>query len=316
MSKYIIYGLYIVLAVVIFFTIYNIIKQIQMKKVVDNIMESSEEKTLKRTLYYEQLHEEYGVIDKIKFKRKIDILLIRSGLKDKFKFLNADIFIIISILFSSIVSVIAMLFLKRLAISIGVGVIAFLVLQLIIYILTNINYEKVDNQIIIFLNLLENFSSTNDDIVSIFQQASEYLTYPLNKYCNEFVAESKSTGNTRLAFTNLADKIENEKLRDVITNLEISSRNDANYSEIISKSKDVIQGYFSSKENKKSIKRDGQFNICLSVAMGLVIIVLMQDLIPNLWNDLTNTAMGNWIIIYWIATIVACFYNFIALQKN
>ena len=50
MNEYIIYGLYIVLAMVIFFTIYNIIKQIRMKKVVDNIIESSEEKTLKRSL--------------------------------------------------------------------------------------------------------------------------------------------------------------------------------------------------------------------------------------------------------------------------
>ena len=315
-TTYISYGLYTLLVIVLFFTIYSILKDIKPKRMIDNVVNKSELKTKERTTYYEQLYEEQGVTDKIGFKRKLDIYLIRSGIKERFRFINADIFLLTSVLISLGAILLVLPFIRHLGLLIAVGIITFLVLQFVVYFLANITYEKIDSQVIVFLNLLENFASSTDDIISIFQQSSEYLTYPLNKYCKEFVTESRTTGNTKSAFSNFEDKIENEKLKDIIRNLEISSRNDANYSEILSKSKDVIKGYFETKESKKAIKRSGQMDICMSAIMGVVVISVMQNLIPDLKYQLINTTIGNIIILYWIIVSIVCVASFVTLQKN
>lgn len=314
--KYILYVLSILLVLLIFFTLYNIIKQIKVKKIVNYIVDKSESNTNERNIYYEELYEEHGSIEKVKFKRKIDIYLIRSGVKEKFKFINADIFILIATSISLIAALFTIVFIRNIIIAIAIGIITFLILQLGIYLLVNITYERIDNQIIVFLNLLENFAVTTDDIVSIFQQTSEYVNYPLNKYCQEFVTESRMTGNIRVAFSNLEDKFENERLKDIIRNFEISSRNDANYNEILNKSKEVIKGYFETKESKRAIKRSGQLDICISFIMGIVVIGVMQNLIPNLSYQLINTTTGNMILLYWMVVIIICFFSFVTLQKN
>lgn len=310
------YLIYLILISSLFFTIYNLITKTKLKKIIKFIVEKSTINEKERSIEYEKLYEEFGILEKVNLKRKIDIYLIRSGLKEKFPFINADIFILISILVSVVTFIITMLITRVFIISVGIALIMFLLFMLYIYILNGITYEKIDNQLILFLNLLENFSTTTDDIVSIFQESSQYLSYPLNKYCEEFVTESKMTGNVRIAFSNFEDKIENERLKDIIRNIEISSRNDANYKEVLGKSKDVIKGYFESKESKRSIKRSGQMDICISAIMGLVVILVMNNLIPNLKYDLINTTIGNIILTYWMFVIVICVSNFIVLQKN
>lgn len=306
----------VILVLMIFRLIYILIKKISLKRTIKNILSKSEVNSNSRKQEYELLVEEYGSLDKLKFKHRLDMYLIRSGLKEKFTFLNAEIYLLITFVIGAIGFGLSQITIKSIPISCGIAMLMGLSLYLILYILTSITYEKIDNQIMVFLNILDNFATSTDDIVSIFQQTSPYVRYPLNKYCDEFVAESRTTGNIKTAFNNLEDKIENQKLKDIIKNLEISSRNDANYKQILDKSKEIMKGYFENKEKTKSTKKTGQLEICMCLAMGLVIIFMMKGMIPNLLTNLFITTTGNMIVTYWVVVIVICLWNLISLQKN
>ena len=153
------YLIYLILISSLFFTIYNLITKTKLKKIIKFIVEKSTINEKERSIEYEKLYEEFGILEKVNLKRKIDIYLIRSGLKEKFLFINADIFILISILVSVVTFIITMLITRVFIISVGIALIMFLLFMLYIYILNGITYEKIDNQLILFLNLLENFST-------------------------------------------------------------------------------------------------------------------------------------------------------------
>lgn len=306
----------IILLLMIFRLIYSLIKNLRVKNSITKILNRSEINSNNRKREYEILVEEYGALEKLKFKHSIDIYLVRSGLKEKFTFLNAEIYFLITFILVGVGFIISQICIKNIVISIGISILIGLSSYLILYILTGITYEKIDNQIMIFLNILDNFATSTDDIVSIFQQTSSYVKYPLNKYCDEFVAESRTTGNIKIAFNNLENKIENTKLKDIIKNLEISSRNDANYKQILDKSKDIMKGYFENKEVTKSMKRTGQLEIVICLVMGLIIVFMMKGMIPNLLSNLFNSPIGNMIIAYWLVVVIVCLWSFISLQKN
>ena len=42
-----------------------------------------------------------------------------------------------------------------------------------------------------FLNLVENFSKSEDDIVNILDRANEYMTNPLKDIINDFVMDAR-----------------------------------------------------------------------------------------------------------------------------
>ena len=306
----------LILILILFKLIYNFIRKVNIRNSAIKILKKSEINSNNRKQKYEILVEESGALEKLELKHRIDIYLIRSGLKEKFTFLNAEIYFLLTFIVQAIGFVVSQIFIRKIAISICISIFMGLFPFLVLYILTSITYEKIDNQIMVFLNILDNFATSTDDIVSIFQQTSEYVRYPLDRYCDEFVAESKTTGDTKTAFNNLENKIENTKLKDIIKNLEISSENDANYKQILEKSKEIMKGYFENKEKVKSTKKTGQLEIIICLAMGLIIVFMMKSMIPSLLTNLFTTQVGNMILTYWLIVIIICLWNFIALQKN
>ena len=316
MLTYLEKSILLILILIIFKLIYNFIRKVNIRNSVIKILNKSEINSNNRKQEYEILVEESGALEKLELKHRIDIYLIRSGLKEKFTFLNAEIYFLLTFIVQAIGFVVSQIFIRKIAISICISIFMGLFPFLVLYILTSITYEKIDNQIMVFLNILDNFATSTDDIVSIFQQTSEYVRYPLDRYCDEFVAESKTTGDTKTAFNNLENKIENTKLKDIIKNLEISSENDANYKQILEKSKEIMKGYFENKEKIKSTKRTGQLEIIICLAMGLIIVFMMKSMIPSLLTNLFTKQGGNMILIYWLIVIIICLWNFIALQKN
>lgn len=313
------YLILVILMISITFTIINILKSInirKIKKLISDTVDRAEESTKKRTTEYERLFEDEGLIDKVKFKRNLDIYLIRSGLKEKYTFLNADLFLLISIVITIIVFLLSMIITKNLLLSIVFTSTPCLTLQLTLYILASKSYESVDNDINAFINALETFSMTHSDIVTIISESTQFINNPLKQYCNEFISTARTTGNTELAFAELESKLENEKLKDLLKSLEIASENNANYSEIINEHKKSIMAYFETKESKKAKKKTGQIEITTCVILGLMIIYLLRSLIPNLEYAIFHTPIGNLILAYWVVVFIIWFLYFIKLQKN
>ncbi|WP_223917941.1 hypothetical protein, partial [Enterococcus faecium] len=120
---YILIGIVFVLLFILF---NNIIKMIKFKKLIYYFHSKSLENEEKRTFYYEKIYREQGSTEKITLKRKLDVYLIRSGLKKKYKNINAETIIFLSILMSIIIVTLSLMITKNILISIPLGTLPFI----------------------------------------------------------------------------------------------------------------------------------------------------------------------------------------------
>ena len=76
--------------------------------------------------------------------------------------------------------------------------------------------KQIDEQTVSFLNLIDNFSKTDEDIINIFDKANQYIKEPLNGIINQFVMDARLKGNVGESFERLIKKLNGTKLSDVI----------------------------------------------------------------------------------------------------
>lgn len=295
----------ITLFTLIYFT-FNILKEQNiLKKILDSLDNKYQERKARRKDF--RLKE--GNTEKINLIQRLDLLIERSNLRNKIP-LNSEVYIVGTL----IIAILGFFTSKKISevwiFNLIVFICVLLSSYLIIYIYSNAIYEKVDNNLILFINVLQNFSSTTEDIVTIFEKTIPYIKEPLKTYVQEFVNDAKINGNLKIAFESFQDKIENERFKNIIKNIEISSRHEANYDEVLIESRSILKGYFKHKEKKKAIKKNGNFEIGICLSMSFYMVRMITGILPNLLFDLQNSIMGNCIILYCVFVMLISILKF------
>ena len=131
----------------------------------------------------------------------------------------------------------------------------------------------------------------------------------------KFVRESRH-GKIKLAFQNLADKIENVKFQQLIKNLEIASRHEANYKEVVSESRIILKGYFKNKEKRKELIRNGRIELVMMLLISTLVLKMVTDITPNLANDIFTTTEGAIFVLIGIILIGACIWLFLRIDRG
>ncbi len=310
----------VLLLIVLTYLTYNSIKYIQQSKSIEKSvikMFSATEHSYKARKEVEEARRlEDGNQEKKSFIYKLDLMIERSGLRKKIPFLNTEVYIGLTIVIASLgfilVSSITGIWLLGAVVIMATVIGAYA----IIYILSGIAYEKVDETILPFVNILENYSGTNDDIVSILGKTYPYLENPLREHIEEFYDEVNSSGDVTRAFRNLEVKIENERFKEIIRNLEICSRHEANYQEIIKDTRVTLMDYLEAKQKRKAIIKQGRIEILMSIGLCSVMISMFTGFVPNLFNILINSPVGNAILLYCIIVLGICLWNIISFDKK
>ena len=281
------------------------------KKVIDNFEESYDKRCSKSDK--QKLVE--GNIEETNILRSLDIMINRSGIREKYSFFTTEVFITLTIMI-----VISTYFLSKFinnywGFNLLISMFAGLACYFSIYYLSGISYEKIDSQITNFINYLENFATTNVDIVTIIEKTAFYMEDPLKSYLEKFVTESRQ-GKIKLAFQNLADKIENVKFQQLIKNLEIASRHEANYKEVVSESRIILKGYFKNKEKRKELIRNGRIELAMMLLISTLVLKMVTDITPNLANDIFTTTEGAIFVVIGIVLIGACIWLFLRIDRG
>lgn len=303
--------LFLALFCVIYFTFLHF----REKKILNKALMITEKRYLNRKEISEKVFLEKGNIDDPTFFEKIDMLIERSGIRSYVSFFNTELLLLSMIIFSIVGFFVSKAIYDFWVINLGVAVLVGLICYIALYIASGITFEKVDDGLLLFINHLENFSSTTDDIVTLFEKTLPYVKEPLKRYVEEFVNEAKS-GDLKLAFRNFEKKVENKRFKSILNNLEIASRHEANYKDILGESRVILKGYFESKQRNKSIVQNGRAEILLVLLMSAVMIGVMGGITPNLLFDLQNTLAGNFIILYCVIIFIFIIWQFIAFDKE
>ena len=219
-----------------------------------------------------------------------------SGLKNKFPELNASNFILTIILLCGITGLIVFIITKAAIISLGaaaiMGILVFVYMQVSI----NRNYINTENEIVKFINMLDNVSSSENTIGEMLHRTAPYLKDPLRSMTEECYSEIKTDGNVPLALKHMADKANHKKLKQILNSLKSCATHNENYSEVIEDNRESIRAYIMFKKEERNIIKNALFETVILAIAGVVMVYMVGTMVDNAINIVFHTLPGQIIL--------------------
>ena len=313
-SEFLVYSMYVYLFALLFYIVYSAMNYFKyysrMQKTIQSVYNRMSEQEKLRAQTERRQRDIHGAGGKHDWLAKIDEELAYSGIKEKLKWITTEVYIIIVILTVAIVATIVSV-LVGYAYGLLSAALTFMLFKLVISLMANARDKRTESIMLQFMNIVDNFSRTSDDLISILEKASKYIDEPLSSQIYDAVVEARNTGDTLQALQDLQDKVKNKHFKVLIRNLEISSRFETNYSDIIEDCRDIFHDYIKSEKEKRSLRVNGILEIGTMLLCGLFCIYIIGDITEqgNIVVVLMNGgAIGQGILIFiCCAVILACY---------
>ena len=150
----------------------------------------------------------------------------------------------------------------------------------------NARMDKTEGELLTLINAVDGYAGTSDDIISILENAARMLD----------------------ADSPLRMNIEHPFFKTFVRNLEISSRNNANYKAIVAESRGLLKSYIDNSAKLKNIYSNGRMNIMILLAACVMSVFIVSDmLIGTSIKDLIVLISSNVIGQILIGAIIAVF---------
>ena len=246
---------------------------------------------------------------KTSLTRKLEAMLLYSGLKVKLPFLTPENWILLQLLFAAIVILVSGIVGISLWTS-GLIIVLFILFQYIgVNALMAANYKVVDENLLKFLDFLGNYSITSGEVTSILYQISGYLDEPLRSVLEECYFEAQTLGDTNAALLGMVKKIQHQKFGEVIRNIEITMRYSADFTILVSQSRRSVREYMRMRQERKSLAKEAWINMMILGAMTLVIFMTVENLVGV---SMKTVLFGTWVgrgSLLGIGAILLLFYR-------
>lgn len=313
-SQWFVYSMYIYLLFILVYIVYSTMNYFKyhsrMQKTLQALYVQMSDQEKARAEAERQQRDIHGEGVKTDWLGRLDEELAYSGIKEKFSWLTTELYVIIVMLTATLVMtvivVIAGLWQGLMAACLVVS--AF---KLIITLISNARERKIETQLLQFMNIIDNFSKTSDDLVEILEKASRYIDDPLGGQIYDAVQEARNTGDSMMALQDLQNNVKNKHFKILIRNLETSSRFENNYSDIIEDCRNIFHDYIRAQKEKRSLRMNGVMEILIMVAVGILSVVMVGQMTEegNVIKILLNNGTAG-IVLFWvlIGGIVASLY--------
>lgn len=226
------------------------------------------------------------------FWYKLEQELNYSGLKRRFPYLTAELWIVLNIIAASFVGVCLLVTYEWKTMFIGLGILWGLE-YFYLYFCKMRAFHSVNVNLIKFLDFLGNYSITSGELTSIFAQISKYVDEPLRTVLEECSYEAQTTGDASLALLSMAEKIEHPKFKELVRNMEISVRYCADFSLLVKNSRRMMREYLRLGEERRSLMREALINMVLLAGMSVFTLVVVNGLLEtSIWVILWDTIPG------------------------
>lgn len=273
------------------------------KRIADRAKENSE----RRRAEEERLQREFGNREKKNIFYRMDEALIRVGIRRKVPWLTVEYAIVIMAVFMSMIFYIIHMLSNSFII--GIGAVAVLVMAVLIAVrvIIAVKQKKVEDNILQFANLLGNYSRTSDDIVSIFGRIYVYLDEPLRTAVADCYSQTMMTGDFKEACARMDVTIGNRYFSDMLMNLEVCSRHEANYEEVIAGNKQLIRNYLSERDVRNEMGNQARGEIIILLLLGLLVFVMLNSMTKGILTEsLLHTQTGNAILALLFLLVTYC----------
>lgn len=287
-----------------FLTFYRIGRLKGLQKLYQRTKSGMEDATRKRLLQSRQnlslLQKEEG------FWLALERQLCYSGMRRRFPFLSAELFVLLTVMTGMACFLVGMLLGGFLGGLLGLGLV--LAAEVFVIMLGKASEtHAVNENLMKMLDFLGNYSVTAGDVTAVFGQISKYLEEPLQSALDQCCVEAQTTGDVGLALLSLADKIEHPQFKELVRNIEVSSRHSADFSVLVSYGRRSVREYLKSCRERKSLLREAGINMALLLGMSLFSLLTVNGLLEvSVWTILFHTIPG-WIALGIVAGIALLF---------
>lgn len=313
--KYALYGLMFIFLIIFAYRLIKLFMDLKRQDFLSNFFDSFSKKYEVRKIEQQAKFLYEGATKDKRFIEKVDGLIQKSRIRLIIPVLSSELLITVTLIGAFILSFFSYVWLKLLIISIGVFALVILGVIVILEFMAKITFDKIDKQQLSYTNVLKNLSVANSDIVVIFEKSIPYAEEPLRSYVKQFVFECQKGVNLDKAFKTLEDKIENNRLKQLIKNLSIASKHDGNYGKVLNEARIIFKHYYSEKERRKKAVSSGRMGIVLLIAIGLLVFKLLEAFTGNIFDGLNKTPIGNALLGYFLVVFIYTIYKFVTLGK-
>jgi Flp pilus assembly protein TadB len=315
MWTYISIGSLFVIFVLIFVGVLFIYKYLQESKVISESISK-----LKRELDsrdHARVEEEkkyrdiYGASDKVSFLKKIDLKLKHSTLQNRFEWMTVEVFLVFTVVIGVVMLILGILFTGSLMIALGCVLGIILVEYVSLTVISSIMRRKVEDCVISFANMVENFAASNSELMTIFDQTAVQMAEPLRGALKRCVRRAQTRGGYGVAIDEMCDEVGYDMFTQLVKNLEIASRHEANYKEIIFECRDVLQTSIRDSRERKEIYRNGRIEIVVLWAVAYFVLQMLGDIVGwegGVFNGIMSMSFGFVAMGAIVLTILVCIY--------
>lgn len=289
--------------------------EIRKKKSINSILNDINNKYEERQKEREAKFLYVGTTNDKRFIDKIDELVERSRIKEVFPYTTSELLIAVTMILALVTAFLFNKYYGFWLYTVGSSSIVIFLIVLILKYMEKRTFNKIDKQLLVYVNTLKNLCSSNNDIVVIIEKSIPYVDEPIKGYSQQFVFECRKGIPIDKAFKNFEDKVENKRFKQLIKNLAICSKHEANYEKIIKKSKVILKHYFEEKERRKKAVNNGRAVIVITFFIGAFTFRLLDSFSDNILETFKTTLIGNLLLGYFLIVLIYATYKFITLDK-
>ena len=265
------------------------------------------------------LREIQGESTKRDFLSRVDEELAYTGIKIKFRWLSTELFIIMSVIIILVVTTLVTV-IGGILPGLVAGVLTLFVIRLGLLILVNIRNSQTELVMLQLMNIMQNLSKSSDSLISVLERSSRYIDEPLSSQIYQAVIEARNTSDTYEALKALQDGVKNKHFKMLIRNLEISSRYESNYADVIQDCSIIFHNYIKAEKEKNNIRSDGAVQIITMIIVGIITTYSMGtitdqgDIVALLMQDTIGRLIGLSTVFSMLASIYIMIFK--VLRNN
>lgn len=211
-----------------------------------------------------------------RFLQRIDDVLIYSGMSIRHIWLNTSTYIVLSVLGGALIALIAMALWGNVLVTVLLSLSGVLIPYIYMVIHCDKNYKDTEKQLIYFINVIANNSLVTNNVVSVLDSTAKYANEPIKGAVNRALAASKLSENKEnsinVCIEQLTREIEHPMFVRFIRNLEICSRNNADYRSVARDFSKQAQSAIETLEKQRAMFANIR-NLCLMMyVIGMMMI--------------------------------------------
>ena len=303
--------IYLMLLLAIFAFIYLLINNLKNQRIRERI----KEKIILNNKNYKTRN--FNNKNKIGLMDKLYLLMLKTGISEnKFLWWISPFTIILFCIILMIISTFIFLPILKLKIltiifCIPIGFMPIFIL----FMISDVYEAKLENNIISYIIQLKNQARINNDIIVCFQNTVKYAQKPLSSYINIFLLEVQQGVNLYTAFDNLKSKVNNDKFKQLITNLENCYFNGGNLYTLLEKTQNVFMKLQNERNKRNEDTMSARIVLIILIAISIFIYFKFINFNPDNFNIMINDLFGQIILYFNFLSIWAMLFLIINVKK-